>query len=169
MSDNVAITQGSGTTIAADNISSVLYQRTKMVWGADGTATDVSAANPLPTTRTPATLHVTATAASAAAITATLAAAGAGLFHYITSIDIELYSTAARTGSATPWLVTTTNLPGDPVWNFPTAGAIGTIDRLVMPLDSPLRSSVANTATTIVAPAATGGIWRLNISYFTAA
>ncbi len=169
MTDNVAITAGSGTSIAADNVGGVLYQRMKNVWGADGVANDVSATNPMPTTGTPATLHVTATATSGTTITNTLPAAGAGLFHYITAIDIELYSAAARTGSATPWLVTSTNLPGSPVWNFPTAGAIGTIDRLLLPFDSPLRSSVANTATTFVAPAATGGIWRLNISYFTSA
>jgi len=47
MSDNVTIT---GTTIAADDISGVQYQRTKIVWGVDGTATDVSASNPLPIT-----------------------------------------------------------------------------------------------------------------------
>lgn len=47
MADNVTIT---GTTIAADDISGVQYQRTKIVWGSDGTATDVSATNPLPVT-----------------------------------------------------------------------------------------------------------------------
>jgi len=48
MADNVAITAGSGTTIAADDIGGVLYQRVKPVHGADGTATDTSAAAPLP-------------------------------------------------------------------------------------------------------------------------
>lgn len=47
MADNVTIT---GTTIAADDISGVQYQRTKIVWGVDGTATDVSTSNPLPVT-----------------------------------------------------------------------------------------------------------------------
>lgn len=40
MVDNVAITAGTGTTIAADDISSVLYQRVKIGLGADGAATD---------------------------------------------------------------------------------------------------------------------------------
>lgn len=40
MADNVAITAGSGTTVAADDISSVYYQRVKMSLGADGSATD---------------------------------------------------------------------------------------------------------------------------------
>lgn len=48
MTDNVAITAGSGTTIATDDIGGVQYQRAKMVWGVDGTANDVSASNPLP-------------------------------------------------------------------------------------------------------------------------
>jgi hypothetical protein len=40
MADNVAITAGSGTNIAADDVSSVLYQRIKRSVGADGSATD---------------------------------------------------------------------------------------------------------------------------------
>jgi hypothetical protein len=40
MADNVAITAGSGTTIAADDISSVFYQRVKVALGADGSAAD---------------------------------------------------------------------------------------------------------------------------------
>lgn len=47
MADNIAITAGSGTTIAADDIGSVLHQRVKLSQGADGSATDVSSAAPL--------------------------------------------------------------------------------------------------------------------------
>ena len=39
MADNVAITAGSGTNVAADDISSVFYQRMKTTLGPDGTAT----------------------------------------------------------------------------------------------------------------------------------
>lgn len=168
MTDNVAITSGTGTSIAADNIGGIQYQRVKNVYGADGVAIDVSAATPLPVVHRAADLHVTAIGAAGAAVTATLPAPAAGLFHYITMIEITLYSAAARTGAAAPWVVTTTNLPGSPAFTFTTAGAIGTAERLVMPLEMPLRSSVAATATTIVGPVATGGIWRLNISYYTA-
>lgn len=111
-------------------------------------------------------LWVTATAATGVAITATLPAAGVGLSHFITHIDIMLYATTARVGGAVPVLVTSTNLPGAPVWNFPTAQAIGLIDRYDVPLLTPLKSLAANTATTIVAPIATTGLWRLNIGYF---
>ena len=48
MADNVGYTPGVGATIAADDISGVLYQRVKIGVGADGSATDVSSSNPMP-------------------------------------------------------------------------------------------------------------------------
>ena len=53
MADNVAITAGTGTDIGADEISSVKYQRIKLIHGADGTNDgDVSTANPFPVVQT---------------------------------------------------------------------------------------------------------------------
>ena len=52
MSDNIQVTAGSGTTIAADDISGVLHQRVKLTWGVDGTANDTSASNPIPVVQT---------------------------------------------------------------------------------------------------------------------
>lgn len=115
-----------------------------------------------------ATLAVSTTGAAATATTLTLPAAGAGLFHYITALTIDLYSTAARTGVAAPIVVTSTNLPGSLAWTFASAGTIGAIDRYTLPLTTPLKVSVANTATTIVGPSVTGGLWRFNVAYFTA-
>jgi hypothetical protein len=43
MADNVAITAGTGTAIAADDIASVFYQRVKLSLGADGAAVDAVA------------------------------------------------------------------------------------------------------------------------------
>jgi hypothetical protein len=40
MADNVAITPGTGATIAADEVSAALHQRVKLSLGADGSATD---------------------------------------------------------------------------------------------------------------------------------
>lgn len=40
MVDNVAITAGAGTTIAADDVGGILHQRVKLSLGADGSATD---------------------------------------------------------------------------------------------------------------------------------
>lgn len=50
MADNVAVTAGSGTTVATDDVGGAHYQRVKTCWGADGSANDTSAAAPLPTT-----------------------------------------------------------------------------------------------------------------------
>jgi hypothetical protein len=61
MADNFAITAGSGTTIATDDIGGgVQVQRVKPVWGVDGTGTDTSATNPLPVS-IPAIVHVSQT------------------------------------------------------------------------------------------------------------
>lgn len=50
MADNVAITAGSGTTVATDDLAGVHYQRVKIVWGPDGTANDadVATGKPIP-------------------------------------------------------------------------------------------------------------------------
>lgn len=48
MADNVAITAGTGTSIAADDIGGVMHQRVKVTHGDDGSATDTSTTNPLP-------------------------------------------------------------------------------------------------------------------------
>lgn len=50
MADNVSITAGSGTTIAADDVGGVLHQRVKTTWGPDGTANDadIATGKPLP-------------------------------------------------------------------------------------------------------------------------
>ena len=58
MPDNVGYTPGSGATVAADDIGGVLHQRVKIGIGADGTAVDLSAANPMPIT-TPSAIDVT--------------------------------------------------------------------------------------------------------------
>lgn len=51
MADNVAITPGSGATIATDDIGGVNFQRVKLTLGADGVdGGDVASGNPLPVT-----------------------------------------------------------------------------------------------------------------------
>jgi len=50
MADNVGYTPGTGADIAADDVGGVLHQRVKIGVGADGTAVDVSDANPMPVT-----------------------------------------------------------------------------------------------------------------------
>lgn len=48
MSDNVITPVVAGTTLAADDVGGVLYPRTKVSFGAEGSAVDVSAADRLP-------------------------------------------------------------------------------------------------------------------------
>lgn len=118
----------------------------------------------------PATVAVTNTGAAAAAVTLTLAAPGAGLFHYITRLIIKRFATTLLTAGATPVLVTTTNLPGTRVFSFPAeAAAQGTIYSEIIAPAQPLKSSAANTATTIVAPVTTGVIWRITADYYVGA
>jgi hypothetical protein len=115
----------------------------------------------------PATLHVTATAAANTIATATLPAAGAGLFHYITHIHLCRNATAALAGGAT-LIHTSTNLPGNPAWSVGNNMIAGgtQIDLEYCPV-APLKSSVANTATTIVMPAAGAAVLnRINVSYY---
>lgn len=116
-----------------------------------------------------AELAVTVTAAIGVAATLTIPAAGAGLFHYITRLQVQRFAGAVLTPAATPVLVTTTNLPGARVLSFPAeAAAQGTIYSEIIEPSQPLRSSAANTATTIVCPATTGVIWRVTADYYVA-
>ena len=49
MADNVGWSEGSGKTLAADDVAGVMYPRTKIALGADGVSDgDVSASNPMP-------------------------------------------------------------------------------------------------------------------------
>jgi len=123
-------------------------------WAATNLITDLPFTEPV--------LGVTATGAAAAGVTLTLPAV-AGKFHNISSISITAYSTAARTGGAVPILVTSTNLPGSPVWTFASAAAIGTTDKELFK-DS-IKSINPNTSTTIVCPATASIIWRVQVFY----
>jgi len=48
MADNVTL-PGTGSAVATDDIGGIQYQRVKPSWGSDGSAVDVDATNPLPT------------------------------------------------------------------------------------------------------------------------
>lgn len=113
MADNVAITAGSGTNIAADDISSVFYQRVKVTWGADGTANDANATTPLPIQDTPATSGgvTTSSTVSAASTNATSVKGSAGHVYDITCTNanssaryLKLYNkaTSPTVGTDTP-------------------------------------------------------------------
>ena len=125
-------------------------------------ASDMTYVKPIPTT-----LWVTATAAANNAATATLPAAGAGLFHYITNINITRNATAALAGTATI-IHTTTNMTGSPAWSVGNAMAAGgTQVDVNEQYGFPIKSSVANTNTTIVAVAGGAAVLgRVNVGYY---
>lgn len=108
----------------------------------------------------------TATAAAGATITLSLPAV-TGLRHYLDFIKVRRSATAALTPSATPVLVTTTNLPGSPVFTFGSdAGGVGVDQEQSLDFGGAgLAASAAGTATTIVCPAYAGVVWRVNASY----
>jgi hypothetical protein len=121
----------------------------------------------------PSTLIQTATAAVNTGATATLPAAGAGLFHYITRIElIKLYNVIGVAAGAGV-IITSTNLAStNPSWtteqNLSAAGTVARVIDLSF-CGNPLKSLVANTATTFVAGAQLQTIWRWNVMYYVGA
>jgi hypothetical protein len=114
-------------------------------------------------------LLATTTAAVSTVTTLTLTPPGAGLRHYITYLRIVRFASASLTSAATPVLVTTTNIPGALAFTLPAeASAQGIVFAYQEDFSYPLATSAQNTATTIVAPATTGVIWRITAGYYVA-
>lgn len=110
-------------------------------------------------------LCVTATAAAGAGFTLTLPAS-AGQFHYVTNVKITKFAAALLVAAAVPVQVTTTNLPGSPIYDFAAdAAPAGSIAIDSVPHGLPFRSLAAGTATTYVAPAVANVIWRISVWY----
>jgi hypothetical protein len=90
LADNKVMNAGSGgATIATDDIGGVDHPRVKVEFGADGSATDVSSANPLPTVQTGAL------PAGANAIGKLAANSGVDIG------DVDVTSSALPTGAST--------------------------------------------------------------------
>jgi hypothetical protein len=113
-----------------------------------------------------ATLMVTATGAAGATVTATLPAV-AGLRHYIDRISVLRSMTVLQAATATPTVVTTTNIPGTPALTFGTdAAAVGQDKELLLEFGGAgMATSTVNTATTVVCPVLANAIWRVNVAY----
>lgn len=101
MADNVTL---GSATYATDDISGVQYPREKIIWGGDGVATEVSAANPLPVvqTGTPALPTGAATETTLSALNTKLPSLGAAVS--ASSVPVAI---ATETASGT---ITTQNL-----------------------------------------------------------
>ncbi|MBY0572036.1 MAG: hypothetical protein K2P84_00010 [Undibacterium sp.] len=113
-----------------------------------------------------ATLMVTGTAAASLGLTLTLPAA-TGLRHYIDRISIIRSMTQAQTASATPTVITSVNIPGNPAWTFGTDAAATGVDKEVIQEfgGAGLAATAVGTATQIIAPVLNFAIWRINVAY----
>lgn len=118
----------------------------------------------------PAPIGVTVTAAANLGATLTLPAPGAGLFHYITGLYVARTATAALAGTAT-LVITSTNLSGAMAWSVGNAMAAGGTQRdLEIEPANPIKSLVANTATTVVMPVPGAAVlWRAWAFYYVGA
>jgi hypothetical protein len=75
MVDNIAVSAGTGTSIAADDVGGNLHQRVKVTWGPDGTGndTDTATGKPLPVQlRSPTGTDLTGAAGTASAAVVTV-------------------------------------------------------------------------------------------------
>ena len=111
----------------------------------------------------------TNTAATGVALTLTIAAPGLGLRHYLTYLRIVRSPTVLLTASATPTVITTTNIPTGLAFTMGAdASPIGQDKYIQEDFAYPLMTTAQNTATTIVCPATTGVIWRVTAGYYVA-
>jgi len=162
-----ALTSGTvtGAIIATANGSIVSLEQGSTGAGTSGSETALVAR----IINQASTLTQSSAGAANGALTVTLPAAGAGLFHYITGVEITRVNGATVTTVGTPLSITTTNLQGARKWtvgNLIVAG--GTlIDVNIDRSSAPLKSVTANTSTTIVMPVpGTTVQWQCNVDYY---
>lgn len=127
----------------------------------------VDAVGALRTVPRTADLVLSSTGTGGQGVTLTLPATTGNQYHYITGLSITKYATATIGASSTPLTVSTTNMPGSFGFTFGTAQSNGTSEFRQQDFSLPLKSSAADTNTTIVCPATTNVIWRATATYFT--
>lgn len=107
---------------------------------------------------------LTAVSTAGAAVTLTIPAPPTGQRQRIYKLEITMYTTAARAGTATPVTVTTTNL-NSLAFTLPSAGAIGTVFVVNWEPSQPINVQGQAMSATVVCPATTSVIWRVNALY----
>ena len=160
MADNVAITAGSGTTIAADDIGGVLHQRVKLSQGADGVGVDVSAAAPLQVSIANTGTNATPVVVDLGAnndVTVTGSVAVTGTFYQATQ-PVSAASLPLPTGAATSALqtqpgvdigdVTINNSSGAAAVNIQDGGNSITVDGTFWQATQPVSGTVTANAGT---------------------
>lgn len=159
MADNVVLSAGTadGVTLAADDVGGVHYQRIKVSWGADNSAVDASAANPLPVVQT-GTLNV----GTVTAVTAISNALPAG-DNNIGNVDL---ASAIPAGTNNIGDVDVLTVPADPFGaNADAASATGSISaklRFIAGTGIPVTGNVTVVnAGTFAVQAAQSGTWNV--------
>ncbi len=117
---------------AADEVSGVLYPRMKVVWGADNTCTDTSAAAPLPVNIATTSTVIIGDVAEGVRATTTNAvsgfhrvAAGSGDAVNVKSTPGRLYGWSFQNVAATPRFVKLHNTAGTPTAGSGVVRTIG--------------------------------------------
>jgi hypothetical protein len=164
------ITSGAGADAQSNSVVH-LFDISRMQ-GFNGTTWDrlrVNALKDLMVQQRHAVAWQSATGAAGAGVTLTIPAGGAGVFNYLCYLQIIKFAAALLTAAATPVLVTTTGMTNTPTFSFNAdAAAQGTSQEQKYEGQNPIIGSAAATAITIVCPATTGVIWRVNATYFQA-
>lgn len=127
MADNTQLNASTtvGDLIASDDIGGTKHQRVKIEHGADGSATDVSLASPLPTRMTGATATLSTTGGNASSVTVLASNANrlrAWLYNDSASACYMKFGATASSSSFTKRL-----LPNE---FFPVEGYTGVIDAI---------------------------------------
>jgi hypothetical protein len=151
MADNVAITPGTGATVGADEIGGILFQRVKVIVGADGTNNgDVSSANPMPVSGTVTVTGSTAVV-SMPAVTGSVTLVGVSAITGSTSV----VNTVTVTGSTT--VVGTVTVTGITT----VIGAISAVTAITNPV------TITGSTVVLSMPAVTGSVTLVGTSAVT--
>src|SRR3990167_6318331 len=143
MADNVAITAGSGTSIATDDVSGVQYQKIKIDVGGDGVSASLSNTNPMPIQDAGGSITIDGT------VTANLSATDNAVLDDI-ALDTEAIKTAveildnAISGAEMQVDVVTSALPSGASTAANQTTIIGHVDGIETTL-----STISSTLTTI--------------------
>jgi hypothetical protein len=147
MADNIAVTPGTGATVAADDVSSVLYQRVKLVTSLDGQAADG-----LTLYRGAAITAKTAVKASAGQVYG---------YHIYNPNSVDIYLQFYNVASASVTVGTTT--PDKTLW-IPAGGALDTGAGLTFPWNFSTAITIAPTTTITGSTTPSTGL-LINIDY----
>jgi hypothetical protein len=126
VADNTTLNAGSGgDVIATDDIAGVKYQRVKPAIGDDGSAADVSAANPMPMVARASSSAVTSVSASASSVSLLASNANRRGAAFYNDSPFALYLKLGATASTSSFTV---KIEANQFWALPFPCFTGAID-----------------------------------------